>query len=149
MEDAREMAGVLADPALYRYVGGRPLGEERLRERYEDLLQDSEEPGVTWLNWTVRERGGRAVGSVQAVVGPDAGGPRAVISWMIGTPWQRRGYAAEASGALARWLRTGGVRTITAHIDPRNEASGAVARRIGLVPTGVDYRGEEVWTDRP
>lgn len=149
VDDAHEMAAVLADPELYRHIGGAPPDEERLRERYESLLHDSEEPGVFWLNWTVREGGERAVGTVQAVVGPDLGGPRAVISWMVGTPWQHRGYAAEAAQALADWLRTRGVRTITAHIDPRNEGSAAVALRIGLTPTGSDYHGETIWTDHP
>ncbi|TDQ44184.1 GNAT family N-acetyltransferase [Actinorugispora endophytica] len=149
-DDAHEMAAVLSDPGLYRHIGGDPPGEDRLRARYETLLEGSDEPGVSWCNWTMRRSDdGRAVGTVQATVGPDLGGPRAVIAWMVGAPWQRRGYAAEAATALIGWLHTRGVQTITAHIDPRNEPSAAVARRVGLTPTDTEYHGETVWTDRP
>ncbi|GAA3984510.1 GNAT family N-acetyltransferase [Thermobifida alba] len=149
VDDAAELAGALADPALYRFLGGRAPDEEQLRRRYADLVEGSDEPGVSWCTWTVRELdGGRAVGMVQAVTGPDVGGLRAVISWMVGTAWQRRGYAVEAAQALVEWLRRRGVRTVTAHIDPRNTASAAVARSLGLV-RGGDHHGEEVWTDRP
>ncbi|UOE21916.1 GNAT family N-acetyltransferase [Thermobifida halotolerans] len=150
VDDAAEMAEALADPALYRFLGGEPPDEERLRERYADLVAGAEEPGVSWCTWTVRQAAdGRAVGMVQAVVGPDVGGMRAVISWMVGTAWQRRGYAAEASRALMGWLRERGVGTVTAHIDPRNAPSAAVARSLGLAPSGGDHHGEDVWTDRP
>lgn len=149
VDDAAEMARALDDPALYRYLGKRPPDERRLRTRYADLLEGSDEPGVSWCTWTVRTTDGHAVGMAQAVVGPDVGGPRAVISWMVGSSWQRRGYATEASRAVMGWLRGHGVATITAHIDPRNEASAAVARSLGLVPTSADHHGEQVWTDRP
>ena len=33
-EDADEMAGVLADPELHRFIGGRPATVEELRTRY-------------------------------------------------------------------------------------------------------------------
>ncbi|GLU48435.1 GNAT family N-acetyltransferase [Nocardiopsis ansamitocini] len=149
LDHATEMAEVLGDPALYRYLGGRPPQEEELRSRYADMLEGSDEPGVRWCNWIVREDSGQAVGTVQATVGPDIGGLRAVIAWMVGTPWQRRGYAAEASRGMVEWLHARGVRKVNAHIDPHNEASAAVARGIGLIPTDADYHGETVWTGRP
>jgi RimJ/RimL family protein N-acetyltransferase len=45
-------------------------------------------------------RGPPATGTVQATVGPDAGGVHAEIAWVIGTAWQRRGIATEAARAL-------------------------------------------------
>ncbi|KUP97171.1 hypothetical protein AC529_08305 [Thermobifida cellulosilytica TB100] len=149
VEDAAELAGALADPKLWRFVGGAAPDEAGWRERCAALLEGSDEPGVSWCTWTVREVvGGRAVGMVQAVVGPDVGGLRAVVSWMVGTAWQRRGYAVEAARALVGWLRGRGVRAVSAHIDARNTASAAVARSLGLVRSGGDHYGEEVWTGR-
>lgn len=145
---AEEMAGVLSDPALYQYIGGSPPGVEGLRQRYEWLVKGSPELSVRWFNWVVRRSDGTAVGFVQATVGPGHGGPSAVIAWMVGAPWQGRGFATRASHALVLWLREHGVRRITAHIHPDNTASEAVARAVGLHRTNRWDDGEMVWTDR-
>lgn len=104
-----------------------------------------------WLNWVVRLRrddagvnAGQAIGTVQATV--MVGGARAEIAWIIGTPWQGRGYAGEAAQALADWLRDSGVGCVTAHVHPRHLASQAVARRAGLTPTQEFHDGERRWS---
>src|SRR5690606_9667379 len=51
VDDAAELAGALADPALYRFLGGRAPDEEQLRRRYADLVEGSDEPGVSWCTW--------------------------------------------------------------------------------------------------
>ena len=95
----------------------------------------------------MRLRESRApVGAVQATVRADD----AALAWVIGTRSQGRGYAAEAATALADWLRESGVRRLTAHIHPEHAASGGVARRAGLRPTGeLDADGEEIWESAP
>ena len=142
---ADEMAVVLSDPALYAIIGGAPPTVDQLRGRYEQLVAGrSPDDRQQWLNWTVRLRQEVptiAVGTVQATIAPDG----AEIAWIIGTPWQGRGYASEAATALTRWLHDGGVDRVTAHIHPRHPASQAVARRAGLTPTGVFDDGEELW----
>src|SRR6478672_7078216 len=89
--DAEEMVQVLGDPRLHEFIGGEPLALAELRERYDRLVRGPapyHQEG--WLNWTVRLRGPRtAVGTVQATVLP---GPRAALAWIIGVPWQGRGY---------------------------------------------------------
>ena len=84
-----------------------------------------------------------AIGYVQATV--TAAGGVADVAWVIGVPWQGRGFASEAAAALVAWLRAEGVRVVTAHVHPEHAASAAVAARAGLVPTDEIEDGERVW----
>ncbi|MCX4779751.1 GNAT family N-acetyltransferase [Streptomyces sp. NBC_01264] len=140
---AQEMATVLGDPELHRYVGGAPLTEPELRTRYARLAAGSPDPAVTWWNWVVRLDGaGRLVGTVQATVS----GGVAEVAWVIGTPWQRRGIAAEAAAGPVGWLRTqAAVHAVIAHVHPDHTASAAVARASGLTPTDQRHDGEVRW----
>jgi RimJ/RimL family protein N-acetyltransferase len=144
VEDAAEMAGVLADPALYEFTGGDPPDVAGLRERYARLVAGRSADGTEdWLNWVIREPDGTAVGYVQATV--TDGGRRAEIAWVTGVPWQGRGRATEAAKALVTWLLAAGVGEVVAHVHPDHTASETVARRAGLAPTGRYEDGEQAW----
>ena len=98
---AEEMAGVLADPALYEFIGGEPPDAATLRERYARLVVGRSGDGLEeWLNWIVRDPDGAAAGTVQATV--TEGGSHAEVAWVIGVPWQGRGYATDAARTLVR-----------------------------------------------
>jgi RimJ/RimL family protein N-acetyltransferase len=143
--DADEMVGVLADPRLHVFVGGRPPTLEELRVRYaRQAVGHAPDRRETWHNWIVRLRpSGDAVGFVQATV-DDAGGV-ADVAWLIGVRWQGRGYATEAARRLVAWLEDRGVQAITAHVHPDHAASAAVARAVGLEPTDELEDGERTW----
>ena len=143
VEDAPEMVAVLADPCLYTEIGGGPPTPDELRARYEHQVRGGSTDGrETWLNWIIRSRPSReAVGFVQATV-TDAG---ADIAWVVGVPWQGRGYATEAARGLVAWLAGRGVTSITAHVLDGHRPSEAVAERIGLVRTKAVEDGEIVW----
>jgi RimJ/RimL family protein N-acetyltransferase len=146
VDDAEEMVAVLDDEALFEFTGGGPPGLNELRDRYRYLAAGPEEPGETWLNWVVRVAGdGVALGTVQATIscGPSAR-PVAELSWVIGTRWQRQGIATEATRAVAGWLDSHGVEDLCAHIHASHYASAAVARHLGLAPTGTGNEGGEV-----
>ena len=145
VDDADAMAGVLAGPALYRFTGGEPPTSDALRRRYAAQVTGVSPDGTErWLNWIVRlVAGGHAIGFVQATVTRD--GREADIGWVIGVPWQGRGYASEAVAALVAWLRESGIAEVTAHIHPEHEASARVAARAGLMPTDGIEDGERVW----
>jgi RimJ/RimL family protein N-acetyltransferase len=153
VEDAAEMAVVLADPGLYSFTGGEPPGVETLTRRYGRLVAGPADPSrEAWHNWIVRLAGdGTLVGTVQATIHP--GAADAEVAWVIGVPWQGRGYASEAAAALVDWLAQTGVATVFALVHPGHAASSAVARRIGLEPTAELVDGELVWRrdvgDRP
>ena len=134
--DAAELAGLLDDERLHEFTGGRPASLAELRVRFARLQAGSPDPAVSWLNWIVRLRGsGMAIGTVQATAtgtGPTAGtGLTAEVAWVIGRPWQRQGYAAEAATGLVSWLLGQGAMSITACIHPDHHASAGVAARAG------------------
>ncbi|HEX6443462.1 MAG TPA: GNAT family N-acetyltransferase [Streptosporangiales bacterium] len=144
VEHADEMAGLLADPALYAFIGGSPPTPDAVQARYERLVAGSPDPAVSWCNWVIRLREqGCLAGTVQATIGADGG--EAEIAWVVGSAWQGRGLASEAAGALVAWLRLRSVRTIVAHVHPEHRASAGVAAAAGLTPTGERQDGEVRW----
>jgi RimJ/RimL family protein N-acetyltransferase len=145
VQAAAEMVGVLDDPALYTYIGGRPPGLAELTRRYErQQVGHSGDGSEAWRNWVVRLRSdGAAVGYVQATL--PAGSELAEVAWVIGTPWQGRGYAREAAAGMVERLVADGVTGLVAHIHPDHRASAAVAGALGLSRTGRTVDGEEEW----
>lgn len=145
--DADEMLKVLAEPALYAFIGGGPPTRAGLVDRYRAQVAGHSPDGAeAWLNWIVRERSGAAAaGFVQATIAGEDDARIAEIAWLTGVPWQGRGYATEAARGLVDWLAGAGVHEIVAHVHPDHAASTAVADRIGLEPTDVFVDGERRW----
>jgi RimJ/RimL family protein N-acetyltransferase len=147
---AETMVEVLSDPGLYEFIGGAPPDLLALRDRYIHQVEGVSSDGrERWLNWVLRERAsGSAVGYVQSTFVLRTG--VADLAWVVGTAFQRRGYATEASAAVLSWLRSQSeVRRVTAHIGPRNTASITVARRLDFCPTAEVEEGEIVWEHSP
>lgn len=146
VEYAGEMAGVLADPELYAFTGGEPVTADVLAARYERQTAGSTDPSSSWLNWVIRSLVVDAlVGYVQATVVEAEVGHVAELAWVVGTPWQGRGYAKEAAQALVGWLRGQRVRLVIAHIHPDHTASAQVAAAAGLTRTDYQLDGEVRW----
>ena len=143
VEDAREMAGVLSDPAMYAFIGGVPPTVAALQAQYLSWLAGPTGDSEAWLNWVIRDAAGRAVGHAQATIAED--GRAADIAWIVGSSWQRRGYATEAARAIVAWLEAQGVAAITAHVHDDHIASARVAAGAGLERTEVVEGGEIVW----
>lgn len=143
-DDAAEMVQVLSFAALYSFTGGAPPSLGELRSRYQDLVAGPHSAREVWHNWIVRiADAGGAIGVVQATIHDTT----AEVAWMIAPPWQRRGYATEASIAMREWLERYGVETIMAHIHPDHIASNKVAKALGLSATDeVDDEGEVIWS---
>ncbi|WP_367128508.1 GNAT family N-acetyltransferase [Saccharothrix sp. HUAS TT1] len=148
---AEEMTSVLGDPALYAITGGAPPSVDELRARYRRWERpSSDDGGEGWLNWVVlREEDDVAVGTVQATTAVGANGLTAEVAWVLGVPFQGRGYATEAAAAVVEWLVSRGAQDVCAHIASDHPASEAVARRIGMRATG-EFRedGEQRWRAR-
>jgi RimJ/RimL family protein N-acetyltransferase len=144
-EHAEELAPVLDDVALHRFIGGAPLDAAELRVRStRQALGISPDGRERWLNWVVRERAaGAAVGTMQATITPAE--QVGELAWVIGRAHQGHGYAKESAALVASWLRARGVLHLRAHVHPEHRASAAVARAIGLSPTEVVQEGEVRW----
>lgn len=144
---AREMSYVLADTSLYRYIGGTPPTAQQLTERYaRQSLGHSPDGEQGWLNWIVRRLdNAAAIGFVQTTVLCAHESPKAEIAWVIGVQHHGKGYATEASNRMVAWLQVQEVNTLIAHIHPRNQASAAVARKLGLSVTETIVDGEVCW----
>lgn len=145
VDDASAMVGVLSSRELYRYIGGEPPTEEQLSQRYaSQAVGHSPDGSEQWLNWIVLDGRGIPVGYVQATRA--VGGDSAEIAWVIGVPWQGRGYATQAVALMLEELTSQGVSDVTADIHPANAPSEGVARRVGLTPSEQIIDGEVRWT---
>jgi RimJ/RimL family protein N-acetyltransferase len=138
--DADEMVDVLSDPDLYAFTGGEPPSLDQLQVQYRHQTAGSPRADEEWHNWIVRLEG-ISVGFVQATVSRGA----ADLAWVVGTPWQGKGYATESSRAMRDWLVGLGVSTFFAHIHTDHAASEAVAAKLGMRPTGRIDDGEMIW----
>ncbi len=141
---AQAMFPLLAREELYRQIGGGPPESMADLEQWFRLLETRRSPDgeECWLTWILFTEGGRdAVGYVQATIH----GGNADLAWLVGVPWQGRGYAREAASALVNWLRAHGIGKISAQIKPGYGASEKIAESAGLRPSGQFHEGEEIW----
>ncbi len=128
--DLDELAEIYADREVTRWIG-LPDGLSRA-DAWRRLA-------LLTGHWTLRGYGPWAVedlasGRLAGHVGlwqPD-GWPGLEVVWLLGRPWQGRGYAVEAARASLGFAfeRLGADRVISL-IEPANEPSARVAERIG------------------
>lgn len=145
---AAEMEHVLADAALYEYIGGSPPSRGDLEARYARQVAGPRDDVYAWHTWVVRlADDGCAAGYVQATVHGDDG--VAELAWVIGTPWQGRGLASDAAALVLEFVLASGVGRVIAHVHPDHVASQRVAARLGLAPTTRTVDGEVEWEARP
>jgi len=140
---APELFPLLSDESLYTFTDDKtPVSLDWLRSRFARLeSRRSPDGSQHWLNWVVRDRGGMAVGYVQATVAGDG----ADIAYVIGRPYWRRGYAFAACVAMiAELAAVYGVRRVTATVDRRNTASLALLKKLGLGLVNKDAEANEM-----
>lgn len=147
IDHALPMVSVLADSALYGFIGGRPPTSTELQRRYTaQVAGRSPDQTQWWLNWIVMLRDpGRPIGYAQATVEQNLLTRQADMAWVIAQDFQGNGSATEAAAAMIDWLRARGVQQFVAHIHPEHSASQAVARKLGLLPTALREDGEVRW----
>jgi RimJ/RimL family protein N-acetyltransferase len=146
-EHAEPLFRVLSDSKLYQYTGGTPPGSaDQLRAWYAQLESGRSGDGAElWLNWMLSESAsGASIGWIQATVTAHF----ADIAWIVGTPWQGRGYATEAARALVSWLRRAGATVVRAKVHAAHIASQHVAANAGLSRIAETIEGEDVWIAR-
>ena len=134
--DVADSAAMWGDPAVTRYIGGRPLSAEDTWAcvlRYAGLWAL-----LGYGYWVVRERAtGRFVGEVgladfrRAITPPLDGAPEA--GWVLASWAHGRGFATEAVRAGLAWSDAHlGAARLVCLIAPENAASLRVAEKCGF-----------------
>ncbi len=147
VEDADELAVLLDDLKLHRFIGGTPDPPDQVRARISYQVRGHSADGAErWFNWVLRPTDEPVVmGQLQATVVPSSA--VATLAWLVGSAYQGQGFAREAAAAVAGWVRGFDGVKVQAYIHPEHGASMAIARSLGLIPTGDVVDGEIRWSD--
>lgn len=143
---APSMFPVLDDERLYRFMPDLRLASvQDLADRYARQVQGSPDPQERWLNFIVFVGDTpQPIGFVQATVMTRR--RRAELAYVLAPAQWGNGYAVEAVSGLIEHLRdTGTVQELQVTIDSRNDASLALARRLGFRVVGMVE--EDTWVD--
>ena len=135
---APAMFKLLCDPALYRFEDEPPQSVAWLTRRYERLaLRQSPDGLEHWLNWVLRRRADAVViGFVQATVRADG---RALVAYVLGSPFWGQGLAAEAVQAmLVEFADAWRVTLAVAMFKRDNLRSRLLLQRLGFGEAGTE-----------
>jgi RimJ/RimL family protein N-acetyltransferase len=132
-EDAGELFACRAHPQVARYQGWRPADQtEATAFIVEQATRQFGTPGV-WSQLAIRDRRSRAyLGDLGVHFPATSGGPME-FGVSLKPQAQHRGFAREAVTAINdRAFSTWGCHRIIASVDPRNVASLALCRALGM-----------------
>jgi RimJ/RimL family protein N-acetyltransferase len=150
LDDVAAAYGIYRDEDVVRYLGSVPqpvADEAAMRERVERWIAGNEAlRGSGFGFWALcRCDDGAVVGATLLKPLPDA--DEVEVGWHLGKSYWGGGYATEgARGAVAHGFGTVGLDVVYAVIVKENEASLAVARRLGMTYEGPTerYYGKEL-----
>lgn len=141
-EDVDDFYQIYSDPAITKYMDNlypEIEQEKQYIREYIEKVYTFYEFGV----WTVVER---ASGSVigRAGFAYREGYQEPEMGFIIGVPWQRRGYAEEVCrGALKYGWEILGFQRVQAMVEPGNEASLRLCEKLGFEEEGTVMVGEK------
>jgi RimJ/RimL family protein N-acetyltransferase len=140
---AAELAPLLGDPALWRFIPREPPGAADVARRFAVVSVVERPNRDRWLNWVLRRHGdASAIGLVETTVAPDH---RAYLAYFVFVPFQRQGYAREACAAALAHLRDAcGVTRVAAEVDTRNDASQRLLARLGFACDGTRHAADPI-----
>ncbi|MDE3211404.1 MAG: GNAT family N-acetyltransferase [Pseudomonadota bacterium] len=132
-EDAEALFGYRADPAVSRYQGWRPASLAEVCDFIERQAHAPPEAPGRWVQRAIRRRdGGALIGDLGLHLPADADGA-VEFGITIAPAWQGRGYAGEAlREVFGQLFGPLGHRRVLASVDPRNAASMALLRSLGM-----------------
>ena len=141
-EHAQVTYPLLADESLYLWMPGNPLDLPSLKERYAFWESRRSPDGKEWWwNWIINLKATSGipgpptcVGTLQ--VGIDKASHVATLAYIIGSQYQRHGYATEALNALLNLLRLKGIHQVMAWVDTRNIPSIGLLKKLKF--TSID-----------
>ena len=130
-DDRPSFVAMASDPEVMRFIrGGAPFSEPEIEEFLARQARQEAELGVC-MGAMVEKASGEVVG-VAGIQPLGTTGDMEIGWWVMRDRWGR-GYATEAGRAALRHVLDALARTrVVAIIDPGNEASVAVATRLGM-----------------
>jgi [ribosomal protein S5]-alanine N-acetyltransferase len=144
--DVAQAFAMYSDPEVARFIRDAPEESletqratlERVLGRFADAPQ-----GIGWWAVELKETG-RVIGTVS--VKPLPGHDSTEIGYHLARPYWGKGYATEAArGAILYAFRSLTIDQICIVVNPLNERSLAVGRRLGMQPAGrITAYDEEV-----
>jgi RimJ/RimL family protein N-acetyltransferase len=133
--DLDAYARFTADPEVMRYLGRGTFNREEAWREMAYFAGHFAFRGYTHWALELRE-----TGELVGRCGPyfPEGWPALEVGWMLGREHWGRGYAGEAAAAAVdyAWRELHPDRLVSL-VDPRNERSARVARRLGAAPAGT------------
>lgn len=127
--DIDAFAGIYADAEVMRFLGGEPLTRN-------DAWRSMAGAAGHWMLrgyglWVVERKCDAAVIGRVGLINPE-GWPALEVGWTLGRPYWGQGYATESARAALNYaFVTQPVDKMISLIAPGNEASQAVASRLG------------------
>ncbi len=132
--DAEEMFPYRADPELCRYQSWEPMTSlEEVEHFIAEVSATLFNTTGTWFQIAIRhQKTGQLLGDLGVHFLSDA--PQQVeLGFTISSTHQRKGYATEAVQGLLQYLfQDCKKHRITASVDPRNQASLALLKKVGF-----------------
>jgi RimJ/RimL family protein N-acetyltransferase len=124
-----------SDPEVLRYMlwpaRDRAAAREHL-ERRADLVRLAHDGDGLVLAIETQESPGRVIGEVNVVL-TSVADRQAEVGWILAPAFQGRGFAVEAASRILQLcFETLGSHRVHARLDPRNTASVALCRRLGM-----------------
>ncbi len=141
-EDVDDFYEIYAEPAVTKYIENlfeNPDMEKAYTENYRDTIYELYGFGM----WTVLEKeSGKVIG--RAGISMREGYDQPELGFIIGVPWQRKGYAYEVCDAILTYAREElGFRTMICFIKKENDASLRLCAKLGFNEIRMTQLGEE------
>lgn len=141
-EDVNAFYRIYSDPTVTEYT--EPLYEDKEKEKqyirnYRKYCYGFYEFGI----WSILEKaGGQVIG--RAGINMREGFDIPEIGFVVGSKWQRKGYAYEVCSAITDYARTQlHMEALQALVLPENKASVRLCGKLGFV-----RQGEAVWAGK-
>ncbi|TPG15345.1 GNAT family N-acetyltransferase [Sphingomonas oligophenolica] len=147
IDDLDACAALWGEPAVYRYIGGKPPSREEVWHRV--LRYIGHWSAIGYGYWLAQESAtGRLVGELGVIdtrrdtVPSFAGTPE--VGWALSGWAHCQGFAREALDAVLGWIDSRGIARTMCIIDPANAPSIGLAERVGY-----RFLTEGVYRDAP
>jgi ribosomal-protein-alanine N-acetyltransferase len=133
MEDLDALYALYRDPEIRRYFPDGTLTYEETREELEWFLNGHPNHTELGLWATIHKPTNQFIGRCGLLPWTIEGREEVEVAYLIDKAFWRQGLGAEAAAAIAQYgFNTLGLSRLICMIDPANQASQKVARRLGM-----------------